>query len=146
MEAKKVLAMKQLMQSIEHKVHELTREIYSFKKIFKEVISFGLSGLWDGVRDLYPEKNYKKRLDNKRNDDSRFTKMEGTLKGYDVMDMIARDFVLLCTLRFIFKKIHPSSYERFTDLDEMRRNLKPLEYPMGNVWKNMCRYLKVQIP
>jgi hypothetical protein len=62
------------------------------------------------------------------------------------MDMLARDFVLLCTLRFRFKKIPPSSYERFTDLDEMRRNLKPLEYPMGNVWKNMCRYLKVQIP
>jgi hypothetical protein len=76
MEAKKVLAMKQPMQSIERKVHELTREIYSFKKIFKEVISFGLSGLWDGVRDLYPEKNYKKRLDKKRNDDSRFTKLE----------------------------------------------------------------------
>jgi hypothetical protein len=60
--------------------------------------------------------------------------------------MLAGDFTLLHTLKLIFKNISPPSYETFTDLDEMSRNLKKIEYIMDNVWKKMCRYLKVQIP
>jgi len=69
-------------------------EIDSFKNIFKEVISFGLPSLWDGVGDLYLENNYHKILDNIINDDSMFNKMEGYLKVHDVMDMLVGDFVL----------------------------------------------------
>jgi hypothetical protein len=58
MEAKKVLVKNQLMQNIEHKVYELIMETTTFKKIFKEVISYGFPNLWDGAEDLYTEKNY----------------------------------------------------------------------------------------
>jgi hypothetical protein len=142
MDAKKVLAKRKLMQNTKHKVHELTGEIVAFKKKFSEVVSFGLPNLWDGNGDLYLQKNYHKLLDNRRNDDSRFSQLEGPLKGQDVMDMLAGDFTLLYTLKMIFKNLPPPSYERFTDLDELKRNLNQLEYPMGKVWKKMCQYLK----
>jgi molybdenum cofactor biosynthesis enzyme MoaA len=60
------------------------------------------------------------------------------------MDMLAGDFALLYTLRMIFKNLPQPSYERYTNLDEVTRNLNKQEYPMGKVWKRMCQYVKIQ--
>jgi hypothetical protein len=97
MDDKKVLAKRILMQNAENKAHELTGEISAFKKIFSEVINFGLPNFWDGNGYLYPQNNYQKLLDDRRNDDSRFAQLEGPLKGEDVMDMLVGRFYY-CTL------------------------------------------------
>jgi hypothetical protein len=62
-------------------------------------------------------------LDDRRNDESRFEQLEGTLKGKDVMDMLDGDFDLLHNLNIIFRNLTQKSYERYTSLDELVRNL-----------------------
>jgi hypothetical protein len=131
MEANKVLSKMHLLQNTERKVHELARGISSFKRIFKEVISFGLPNLWDGVGDLFLEEEYQKRLDQRRNDDKIFERMDRPLKGKDMYDMLAGDFVLLCTLRLVLKGLSPPSYEKYTDLDEISRNMKQIGISYG---------------
>jgi hypothetical protein len=46
----------------------------------------------------------------------------------------------------IFKNLPPPSYERYSDLDEVTRNIRQQQYPMGKEWKKMCQYLKVPMP
>jgi hypothetical protein len=78
---------------------------------------------WDGNKQLYSQKSYQKLLDDRRNDESRFEQLEGTLKGKDVMDMLDGDFDLLHNLKIIFRNLTHPSYERYTNLDELVRNL-----------------------
>jgi hypothetical protein len=70
-----------------------------------------MPSFWDGNGYLYTKNNYKKLLDARRNNDDKFDKMEGTLKGQDVIDLLAEDFELLDNLKMIFINLPQPSYE-----------------------------------
>jgi len=118
-------------------------EISCFKKIFSAIIKHGIPYFGDGNRVLYSYKNYHKLLDDRRNNDSRFEHLEGTIKGKYLMDMLASDFEILHNLKVIFKNLYYTSYERYTNLVEVVRNMNTHEYPMGKFWKHVCQFSKI---
>jgi hypothetical protein len=59
--------------------------------------------------------------------------------------MIARDFEKLHNLRVIFKSMPQPSYERYTNMDELVRNMNKTEYPMEKTWKHMCQFSKIPL-
>jgi hypothetical protein len=107
------------------------REISTFKKKFSDVIKHGLPSLWNANGDLNPMKNYQKLLEDRRNSDSKFKNLDGTLKGKDVVELLARYFELLHNLKMIFNKSPPPFYEQYNDMDEAVRNLNDYKYQMG---------------
>jgi hypothetical protein len=59
------------------------------------------------------------------------------------MDMLTGDFEILHQLKRLFKHFPQPSYERYTNLDEMVKNVKNIDYPMGKTWNHMCQFLKL---
>jgi hypothetical protein len=81
-----------------------------------------------------PQNKYQELLEKRRNNDNKFDKLQGLLLGQDVLEMLAGDFEILHSLKGIFKNLPQPSYERYTNLDELVRNMNKTEYPMGKVW------------
>jgi hypothetical protein len=142
-DSKKVLTKRRLMKNVENKLHEMIGEVASFKRIFTDLIKIGLPLPWDGNGYIQTQNKYQELLENKRNDDSRFEKLEGVLKGQDVLEMLAGDFEILHNIRVIFKNLPQPSYERYTNMDELVRNMNKTEYPMGKTWNHMCQFSKI---
>ena len=63
MDAKRVITKRISLQNEKTKWRELMREIFTFKKIFSDVIKHRLPMFWNENGDLYPIKNYQKLLD-----------------------------------------------------------------------------------
>lgn len=65
---------------------DILHDIYNFKRVFDHVIGQGLRCFWDGNGDVYGQEKYKQMLEIMRNDDSKFAKLDGRLKGgyYDM--------------------------------------------------------------
>jgi hypothetical protein len=85
MDVKRVITNRIFLQNAETKYHELMREISTFKNIFSDVIKHGLPSFWNANGDLYPIKNYHRLLEYRKNTDNKFEKLDGTLKGQDVV-------------------------------------------------------------
>jgi hypothetical protein len=145
MDAKRVITKRILLQNVETKCHEVMREISTFKNIFSDVIKHGLPSFWNENGDLYPMNNYQKLLEDRRNSDNKFENLDGTLKGKDVVELLAGDFELLHNLKMIFRKLPPPFYEQYTDLDEAVRNLNDHKYLMGKDWKILCQFAKLPL-
>ena len=82
--------------------------------------------------------SYQNLLEDRRNNDNKFENCDGTLKGKDVVELLAGDSELLHNLKMIFRKLPPLVYEKYTNLDEEVRNLNDHKYLMGEYWKIMC--------
>lgn len=115
------------MQNAENRLHEMTREVAFFKNIFIELIKLGLPPLGDGNGDILPQKKYEELLEKSRNNESKFDKLQGVLLGQDVPEMLVGDFEVLHSLKGIFKNMPQPSYERYTNLDELVRNMNKIE-------------------
>jgi hypothetical protein len=124
MDSKIFLTSKRLLQNDENKSHQLVGGIDSFKNIFNDSIKHGIPSFWDGNRSyLCTENNYRKLLDERRNNEVKFDKMEGNLKGQDVIDLLAEDFEMIDNLKLIFINLSQPSYEKYTNLHEIVRTL-----------------------
>jgi len=145
MDVERVITKLILLQNVETKCHELMREISTFKNIFNDVIKHGLPLFWNENGDFYPMNNYKKLLEDRRNNDNKFEKLDGTLKGQDVVELLAGDFELLHNMKMIFGKLPPLVYEKYIDLDEAVRNLNDHKYLMGKYWKILCQFSKLPL-
>jgi hypothetical protein len=67
------------------------------------------------------------------------------LKGQDVEELLAGDFELLHNAKMVFRKLKPSVYEQYTNLDEEVINLNDHKYPMGKDWKMLCQFAKLPL-
>jgi hypothetical protein len=105
MDAKRVITKRILLQNEKPKCHELMREISTFKNMFRDVIKNGLPLFWNVNGDLYPMNNYQNLLEDRINSDNKFEKIDGTLKGQDVVELLAVDFELLHNMKNDFKEI-----------------------------------------
>ena len=63
--------------------------------------------MWNGNGDLYPKEEYDNMMAQCRNNDTNFTKMEGSLKGHVITRKLEELFELLEHLKVIFKNIPP---------------------------------------
>jgi len=59
--------------------------------------------------------------------------------------MLARDFEILRSLKVNFNNLPQLSYERYTNLYELVKNMNKNEYTMGKVWNHMCQYAKIPL-
>ena len=89
--------------------------------------------------------NYQKLLEDGRNIDINFEKLDGTLKGKDVVELLVGYFELLQNLKMIFRKLPPLVYEQYTDLDEATRKLNDHKYLMGKYWKILHLFFKLPL-
>jgi hypothetical protein len=92
----------------------------------------------DGNGDFYEKNNYQKILDAKRNNDDKIDNMEGNLKGKYVIYLLVGYFELLDNIKIIFRNLPQPSYEKYTNLDEVVRNMNDYKCLMGKQWKHMC--------
>jgi hypothetical protein len=121
------------------------REMPTFNNIFSNVIKHGLPSFWNANGDLYPIKNYQNLLEDRRNSDNKFENLDGTLKGRDLVELLATYFELLHNMKMIFRKLPPPVYEKYTNLDEAVRNLNDHKYLMGKYWKKLCQFDKLSL-
>ena len=79
----------------------------SFEDIFVDLINHRLPSPWDGNGDMCLKEQYDNIILECRNNDTNFTKMEGSLKGHVITGKLEELFELLEHLKVIFKSIPP---------------------------------------
>lgn len=81
-----------------------------------------------------------------RNEDSKFSDLEGILKGDTIIDLLTSEFQMLKYIRSIFDNLPPPSYERHANLDIVHKKTKNHKYPMGKQWNNILVFSTTALP
>jgi hypothetical protein len=113
---------------------EMVSDVSSFKAIFRDLIILGLPLPWDENGEIHFKQTYVELPKNKINDDMYFNRLTRVFIGEDIMDFLAMDFEIIHQLKGVFRNLHQPSYETYTNLEEIVRNMNKTNYHMGNSW------------
>ena len=89
---------------------------------------------------MIPEDDYLSVWNQKKNDTSLIHKIDPTIKGNHIYDVLDKDFCLYYEARRIISNLPPPSYNLFSDLDVVNRDLLAVAFPSSSVWQRIAQF------
>jgi hypothetical protein len=100
-----------------------------FKQTFNFLFDNGLSSFWDEEGIMFPEEDYLSVWNQKKIDTSLIDRLDPIIKGNHIYDVLDRDFCLYYEARRIISNLPPPSYNLFSDLDIVNKDLLAVAFP-----------------
>ena len=76
----------------------------------------------------------------KKNDTSLIDKLDPVIKGNHIYDVLDKDFCLYYEVRRIISNLPPPSYNLFSDLDVVNRDLLAVAFPSSSIWQRIAQF------
>ena len=104
-----------------------------FQNMFKNVFKEGLPSFWDGEGTVIAENEYLSKLQEKKNDTTLIDKLDQFIKGRDIFEVLDRELFLFYETRKIIISLPSPSYNFYSDLDVVNRDLLTAAFPANSV-------------
>ena len=79
-------------------------------------------------------------LNQKKSDTLLIDNLNPVLKGSCIFDVLDKDFYLFFETRTIISNMSPPSYNLFSDLDVVNRDLLVVAFPSRSVWQRIAQF------
>lgn len=91
--------------------------------MFRNVFIQGLPRFWDEEGTIVAQNEYLSKLQEKKDDTSSIDKLDPIIKGHHILEVLDRDFFLFYETRKIITSLPSPSYNLYSDLDVVNRDL-----------------------
>ena len=118
----------------------LKARVDQFKQAFKFLFDNGLSSFWNEEGIIILEDDYFSVWNQKKNETSLIDKLDPIIKGNHIYDVLDKDFCLYYEARRIISNLPPPSYNLFSDLDVVNKDLLVVAFPASSVWKRISQF------
>jgi hypothetical protein len=139
LEVKQVLTKRGLMLPLEEKIQVMDQGV---KRFFNKIDALQRKCL-PGMRvindKLMTLPDYKKRLTEISNDNSKFAGIQGSITGKAFMEALQLDIEIQHEIKHIF--VIKPTFARYTDMDEVYRRLLKVTVPGHIRWEELCDLL-----
>lgn len=111
-----------------------------FKHAFKFLFDNGLPSFWNEEGIIISENDYLYLCNQKKNDTSLIDKLDPVIKGSHIYDVLDKYFCLYDEARRIISNLPPPSYNLFSNLDVVNRDLLVVAFLAISVWKRISQF------
>jgi hypothetical protein len=145
-QAKKYIVKYSLAREVALKANFLKGRAEDFKNMFKNVFNQGLPSFWDEEGTVIAENEYLSKLQEKKNDNTLIDKLDPISKGRDIFEVLDREFFLFYETRNIIVGPPSPSYNFYSDLDVVNRDLLAIAFPANLVWLRIAQFASKWAP
>ena len=92
-----------------------------------------MPSFWNEEGIIISENDYPSLWNQKKNDTSLIDKLDPIIKGNHIYDVLDKDFCLYYEARRIISDLPPPSYNLFSDLDVVNKDLLVVAFPSSLV-------------
>ena len=138
--AKKYIVNETLAKEVLMKANFLKARVNQFKHAFKCLFDNGLPSFWNEEGIIISEDDYLSFRNEKKNDTSRIDKLDPIIKGSHIYDVLDKDVYLYYEARIIISNLPPPSYNLFSDLDVVNKDLLAVAFPASSVWQRIAQF------
>ena len=89
---------------------------------------------------MIAEEYYLSVWNQKKNDTSLIDRLDPNIKGNNIYDALDKDFCLYYEARGIISNLPPPSYNLFSDLDVVNKDLLAVAFPSSSVWQRIAQF------
>ena len=80
------------------------------------------------------ENDYLSKLKEKKDDTSSIDKLDPLIKGHHIFEVLDKELCLFYEIRKIITSLPPPSYNFYSDLDVVNRDLLVVAFPASSAW------------
>ena len=139
-QAKKYIVKDSLEREVALKENFLKGRTDEFKNMFKNVFNQGLPSFWDEEGTIITENEQLSKLQEKKNDTSSIDKLDPIIKGHDNFEVLDREFFLFYEIKKIIAGLPSPSYNFYSDLDVVNRDLLAAAFLANSVWQRIEQF------
>ena len=122
------------------KANFLKARVDQFKQSFKFLFDNGFPSFWNEEGIIIPEDDYLSMWNQKKNDTSLIVKLDLIIKGNHIYDVLDKYFCLYYAARRIISNLPPPSYNLFSDLDVVNKDILVVAFPSSSVWQRIAQF------
>ena len=108
--------------------------------IFQAIFEHSLPNFWDEQGLFLSEEDYMEDFHLKKNDTSTFDHISTVIKGYDIINILEKDFELLSMMKEAIIYLSPITYFFYLDLDSDCRETLVVSFPTNSVWQKISMF------
>ena len=83
---------------------------------------------------MIAEGDYLSFWQQRRNDTTSIDQLDPIIKGIHIYDLLDKEFCLYYKVRRIISNLPPPSYNLYSDLDVVNRDLLAMSFPTNSIW------------
>ena len=102
--------------------------------MFRNVFSQGLANFWDEEGIMVAKNEYLSKLQEKKGDTSSTDKLDPIIKGHHIFEVLYKEFFLFYETRKNITSLPSPSYDLYSNLDVVNRDLLVVAFPAISVW------------
>ena len=140
MQAKKYIVKETLAKEVLVKANFLKARYDQFKHTYKFLFDNGLPSFWNEEGIMIPEDDYLSLWNLKKNDTSLIDKLDPIIKGNHIYDLLDKYFCLYYEAKRIISNLPPPSFNLFSDLDVVNRDILVIDFPSSLVWQRIAQF------
>jgi hypothetical protein len=140
LEVKRVLTKRGLMLQLEEKVQVMDIGVQIFFSKIEALQKKGLPGLRVINDKLMTLSDYKKKLATVAKDSSKFSGIQGSIKGKAFLEFFQSNISIQHEIQYIF--IIKPTFSKYTEMDEVYRRLLNVSVPSNLRWEELCNLIE----
>ena len=133
-QAKKYIVKDTMSRGVALKANFLKSRDEQIKYMFKNVFSQGLPNFWDEEGIMVAKNEYLSKLQEKKGDTSSTDKLDPIIKGHHIFEVLYKEFFLFYETRKNITSLPSPSYDLYSNLDVVNRDLLVVAFPAISVW------------
>ena len=127
--ARKVVNQYHNLETVEAKIDIMAHAIKVFVKMFEPLVKMGFPFFWKEKGGMWSQKEYYDLLIQCELDQSKFTNMQKSLSGKEIVDKLADDFKIVFNFRATCAWIPNFSYRDHMEMQVLLKETSTLELP-----------------
>jgi hypothetical protein len=139
-QAKKYIIKDKMLQGTTAKAKFVLCRVSDFKVIFQAIFVHGLPNFWDEQGLFLSKEDYLEDFHLKKNDRSTFDHLSTLIKGHNIVNILEKDFELLCMMKEVILSLRPISYFFYSNLDSDSREILAISFPTNSVWQRISTF------
>ena len=128
-QAKKYTIKDALAKEVTMKENFFKTRAEQFKHMFKRLFDKCLPSFWNEEGAMIVESDYLSLWQQERDDTTSINQLDPIIRGRHIYDVLDKEFCLFYEVRRILSNLLPPSYNLYSDLDVVNRDLLAMEFP-----------------
>jgi hypothetical protein len=113
-----------------------------FKHMFKNCFDNGLLNFWNEEGAMIAESDYLSLWKHERDDTASIDQLDPIIRGHHIYDVLDKELCLFYEARIIISNPPPPSYNLYSDLDVVNRDLLVVAFPTSSTWQRISQFTK----
>ena len=135
--AKKYIVKDALAREVAIKANFLKTRGEQFKNMLRNLFSHGLPNFWDEEGAMIAENDYLSQWQQKKADTSSIDQLDPLIKGHHIYEVLDKEFCLFYETRKSISSLPPPSYNLYSDLDVVNRDLLVVAFLTSSSWERI---------